>query len=110
MCLQNGRRGNCTKYVPTYTADPVAMLQKVVPVHYTGISSVLARLSVHTDRISCLYFGAISSSSTLRSHLYRYNNSFINGFYGFLAGTLPASVGSDLFSLALSICLNFLFC
>ena len=26
-----------------------------VPVHYTGISSVLARLSAHTDWISCMY-------------------------------------------------------
>jgi len=54
--------------------------QNVAPVHYIPVPySVQARLSVHTEWISCRYiFGAIPSSYILRAHLYTLYNSFIH--------------------------------
>ena len=78
MSPQNGRRGNCAKYI--HPVDQVGISRNSR--QYTAYIPVQAHLYVHSNWISCMYvFGAVPSSSILRAHLYTTPSSMIQLMY-----------------------------
>ena len=78
MSPQNGRRGNCAKYI--HTADPVGVYRKSCLCTILEYS-VLASLSAHRYRLDQLYVGFWRNFLVVHFAGSSIYNSFIYGHY-----------------------------